>query len=190
MIQDVDIPLARAADFLAQLHARVGITPVWVCPFRVASDRYPLYRLRTDTPYVNFGFWDTVRSPHPDGHYNALVEQLVAQHDGKKSLYSRSTFDPPGFWAMFDQRSYEALKREYDPTGPVPRAVRKGCRAQLSAWLAANALRRFRRSCRCVQSPEIDPLGHPVRRQPRSDLPAAATGRLLPARSLRVPRRC
>jgi FAD/FMN-containing dehydrogenase len=130
VIQDVDIPLARAAHFLAQLHARVGITPVWVCPFRVTADRYPLYRLRTDTPYVNFGFWDTVRSQEPDGHYNAIVEQLVAQHEGKKSLYSRSTFDEEAFWAMYDRRAYETLKREYDPAGRFPglyeKTVRRG----------------------------------------------------------------
>jgi FAD/FMN-containing dehydrogenase len=120
VIQDVDIPLARAASFLAQLHAQVGITPVWVCPFRVTTDRCPLYRLRTDTPYVNFGFWDTVPSREPDGHYNAIVEQLVAQHEGKKSLYSRSTFDEPAFWAMYDRQAYDALKHEYDPTGRFP----------------------------------------------------------------------
>jgi FAD/FMN-containing dehydrogenase len=120
VIQDVDVPLADAASFLAQFHALVGITPVWVCPFRVTSDRYPLYRLRTDTPYVNFGFWDTVRSRHPDGHYNAIVEQLVAQHGGKKSLYSRSTFDEQAFWAIYDRDAYDALKREYDPTGRFP----------------------------------------------------------------------
>ncbi|MGB7740130.1 MAG: FAD-binding oxidoreductase [Steroidobacteraceae bacterium] len=120
VIQDVDIPLAAAASFLAQLHAEVGITPVWVCPFRVTTDRYPLYRLRTDTPYVNFGFWDTVRSRQPDGHYNAIVERLVARHGGKKSLYSRSTFDEQAFWTMYDRHAYEALKREYDPTGRFP----------------------------------------------------------------------
>jgi FAD/FMN-containing dehydrogenase len=120
VIQDVDIPLPDAAGFLAQLHAEVGITPVWVCPFRVTTERYPLYRLRTDTPYVNFGFWDTVRSREPDGHYNAIVEQLVARHGGKKSLYSRSTFDERAFWAMYDRPTYDALKRKYDPTGRFP----------------------------------------------------------------------
>jgi len=120
VIQDVDIPLAGAASFLAQLHAEVGITPVWVCPFRVTTDRHPLYRLRTDTPYVNFGFWDTVRSREHDGHYNAIVERLVARHGGKKSLYSRSTFDERAFWAMYDRQAYEALKRAYDPTGRFP----------------------------------------------------------------------
>jgi FAD/FMN-containing dehydrogenase len=128
VIQDVDIPLAGAASFLAELHARVGITPVWVCPFRVTADRYLLYRLRTDTPYVNFGFWDTVRSRHPDGHYNAIVERLVMQHDGKKSLYSRSTFDEQTFWAQYDRRAYEALKGRYDPLGRFPGLYEKTVR--------------------------------------------------------------
>jgi FAD/FMN-containing dehydrogenase len=120
VIQDVDIPLAAAASFLAQLHAEIGITPVWVCPFRVTTDRYPLYRLRTDTPYVNFGFWGAMRSREHDGHYNAIVEQLVARHGGKKSLYSRSTFDEQAFWTMYDRQAYDALKRKYDPTGRFP----------------------------------------------------------------------
>jgi FAD/FMN-containing dehydrogenase len=120
VIQDVDIPLAAAGSFLAQLDAEVGITPVWICPFRVMTDRYPLYRLRTDTPYVNFGFWDTVRSREHDGHYNAIVEQLVSRHGGKKSLYSRSTFDEQAFWTMYDRRAYDALKHAYDPKGRFP----------------------------------------------------------------------
>lgn len=120
VIQDVDIPLGRAAAFLEELHAGVGITPVWVCPFVVTSDRFPLYRLRTDTPYVNFGFWDTVPTGQPDGHYNALVERLVAAHGGKKSLYSRSTYDEQTFWSLYDRDAYVALKRRYDPDGRFP----------------------------------------------------------------------
>ena len=120
VIQDVDIPLEHSATFLADLHSQVGITPVWICPFIATSHRYPLYRLRTDTPYVNFGFWDTVRTEHPDGHYNAAVERLVVRHGGKKSLYSRSTFDEAAFWSMFDRPAYDALRYEYDPTGRFP----------------------------------------------------------------------
>lgn len=120
VIQDVDIPLGNAAAFLAGLHEQVGITPVWVCPFVVTTDRFPLYRLRTERPYVNFGFWDTVRSSLPDGHYNARVEELVAAHGGKKSLYSRSTYDEATFWSLYDRDAYDALKQRYDPAGRFP----------------------------------------------------------------------
>jgi len=69
---------------------------------------------------VNFGFWDGVPSREPDGHYNALVERLVARHGGKKSLYSRSTYDETAFWSIYDREAYAALKRRYDPAGRFP----------------------------------------------------------------------
>jgi FAD/FMN-containing dehydrogenase len=120
VIQDVDIPIGAAAEFLAEFHSLVGITPVWVCPFVVTTDRFPLYRLRTDAPYVNFGFWDSIPTDAPDGHYNAIVERLVARHGGKKSLYSRSTYDEGTFWSLYDREAYESLKRRYDPRGRFP----------------------------------------------------------------------
>ena len=48
VIQDVDIPIERAVDFLAFLHREVGILPVWLCPIRPsdASRSFPLYPLK------------------------------------------------------------------------------------------------------------------------------------------------
>ncbi|MGM0813570.1 FAD-dependent oxidoreductase [Thioalkalivibrio sp.] len=130
VIQDVDIPIANAAAFLEDFEAEIGIRPVWICPFVVPEGRFSLFQLRTDTPYINFGFWDLVRSSEPDGHYNARVEDLVAKHGGKKSLYSRSTYDETTFWQHYDRQAYEALKRECDPEGRFPglyeKAVRRG----------------------------------------------------------------
>jgi FAD/FMN-containing dehydrogenase len=130
VIQDVDIPIGNAAAFLTDFEAQIGIRPVWLCPFVEPEGRFSLFELATDTPYVNFGFWDMIRSSRPDGHYNALVEELVAKHGGKKSLYSRSTYDESGFWREYDRDSYEALKRQCDPNGRFPglydKAVRQG----------------------------------------------------------------
>ena len=120
VIQDVDIPINNAAAFLSEFEKHIGIRPVWICPFTVPDGRFSLFELQTDTPYVNFGFWDMVRSNEPDGYYNALVEDLVAKHGGKKSLYSRSTYDETRFWQEFDRDTYEALKRECDPDGRFP----------------------------------------------------------------------
>jgi len=130
VIQDVDIPIANAAAFLAEFEAEIGIRPVWICPFVVPDGRFSLFRLRTDTPYINFGFWDRVRSSEPDGYYNARVEALVARHGGKKSLYSRSTYDEATFWSAYDRDAYQSLKRECDPEGRFPglyeKAVQQG----------------------------------------------------------------
>lgn len=128
VIQDVDIPIANAAAFLAEFEAEIGIRPVWICPFVVPNDDFCLFRLRTDTAWINFGFWDMVRSRQPEGHYNARVEDLVAKHGGKKSLYSRSTYDETRFWQEIDRASYQKLKHRCDPEGRFPGLYEKTVR--------------------------------------------------------------
>ena len=123
VIQDVDIPLERAAEFLEFFHAEIGILPVWICPIRAppASERFPLYPLKPDALYINFGFWDVVRdrTPHPPGHFNRKVERKVDALGGIKSLYSESYFTEDEFWAVYDRDAYRALKKRYDPKGAL-----------------------------------------------------------------------
>ena len=120
VIQDVDIPLPRATDFLAFLHDAVGILPIWVCPIRAArGPAFPLYPLARDTPHVNFGFWDTVRTPdaRPPGALNRRIEQEVRALGGIKSLYSDAYYTEKEFGEIYDRGAYDALKRRYDPAG-------------------------------------------------------------------------
>jgi FAD/FMN-containing dehydrogenase len=121
VIQDVDIPIQRAAEFLEFFHAEVGILPVWICPIHAppASERYPLYPMKPDALYVNFGFWDVVRdaTPRPTGWYNRKIERKVDSLGGIKSLYSDSYFTPEEFWSIYDRDAYRALKARYDPKG-------------------------------------------------------------------------
>jgi len=124
VIQDVDIPLVRAAEFLEFFHAEVGILPIWICPIRAAlpGAAFPLYPLATDTLYVNFGFWDVVRerTPHPPGFHNRAIERKVGELGGIKSLYSDSYFGEDEFWSTYDRNAYLALKRKYDPRDALP----------------------------------------------------------------------
>jgi FAD/FMN-containing dehydrogenase len=120
VIQDVDIPLDRAAEFLAFLHAEIGIRPIWICPIRASTGvRFPLYPLRAGTVFINFGFWDTVtgRAPHPRGFHNRKVERKVAELGGLKSLYSDSYYTEDEFWSTYGRAEYAALKVRYDPDG-------------------------------------------------------------------------
>ena len=119
VIQDVDIPLERALDFLAFLFQEIGILPIWTCPVRAYDPdvRFGLFPLRRCVLYVNFGFWDVVRSrkDHPAGHFNRLVEGKVSELGGINSLYSDSYYPQDEFWRVFDRDAYEGLKARYDP---------------------------------------------------------------------------
>ncbi|HUN91548.1 MAG TPA: FAD-binding oxidoreductase [Burkholderiaceae bacterium] len=119
VIQDVDIPLERAEEFLAFFLREIGILPAWICPLRsrAATAAFPLYPVESGALYVNFGFWDTVvdTEPHEPGHFNRKIEHEVARLGGIKSLYSDSFFTRQEFASAYGIAQYEALKAKYDP---------------------------------------------------------------------------
>ena len=60
MIQDVEVPVDRLAEFLAWFDEEVGMRPVWLCPVRGHAAAWPIYPLDPGRTYVNVGFWGTV----------------------------------------------------------------------------------------------------------------------------------
>jgi len=123
VIQDVDIPIEHAADFLTFLRREVGIFPIWICPLRAPlRPRAALYPLVAGALYVNFGFWDVIesRTAEPPERRNRLIEREVARLGGIKSLYSESYFTRDEFDAAYGMAAYSALKARYDPRGRLP----------------------------------------------------------------------
>lgn len=128
VIQDVDIPIERAAEFLAFLAREVGIWPVWMCPVvpQANAERFALYPMKRGV-YVNFGFWDVVhtRERRAPGEVNRRIEDAVARMGGIKSLYSESFFTPEEFARAYGGDAYRALKAKYDPRGAFPTLYEK-----------------------------------------------------------------
>ena len=128
VIQDVDIPVERAPAFLDFLAREVGIWPVWMCPIGPGAEapRFPLYPMERRL-YVNFGFWDVVRSREARGrgHVNRAIEREVAAAGGIKSLYSESYYPREEFDARYGGAAYAELKAKYDPRGAFPTLYEK-----------------------------------------------------------------
>jgi len=126
VIQDVDIPIARAGEFLEFYAREIGLWPMWICPIGVTQSRFALYPVKRGW-YVNFGFWDVkrTRGAHPPGHFNRLIEGKVSELGGIKSLYSDSFFTQADFHARYGGAAYDALKKKYDPAGVFPRLYEK-----------------------------------------------------------------
>ena len=119
VIQDVDIPLENAPAFLSFFQREIGIRPIWICPARHDGRRghYPLFPMRDDTLYINFGFWDAVRTDpmQPQGHFNRMIEEKVTDLGGIKSLYSESFYPQKEFWELYGGNTCRLLKDRYDP---------------------------------------------------------------------------
>ena len=121
VIQDVEVPVERLAEFLRFFEAEIGISPVWLCPLRQRTPGviWDLYSLDPDTTYINLGFWSSVeqQAGQRDGHHNRLIEDKVSELGGRKSLYSSSYYTEEDFWRTYNGSQYQLLKKQYDPQG-------------------------------------------------------------------------
>jgi FAD/FMN-containing dehydrogenase len=121
VIQDVEIPIEHAPEFAQFLHEEIGIKPVWICPVTAydPSVSYSLYSMKPHKLYVNFGFWDVVKTDHEEGYFNKAIEAKVRKLEGQKSLYSTSFYSREEFGELYNEGGYRQLKIRYDSTGKL-----------------------------------------------------------------------
>lgn len=156
VVQDVEIPVFRTADFLRWFVAEVPIEPVWLCPvqLRQGADTgrdgvgeqpaeppdphalldppWPQYPMLPGHLYVNVGFWSTVAivpGAH-DGDVNRAIEEQVSDLGGHKSLYSDAYYDEPTFDRLYGGDAYRPVKKRYDSRGRLPTLYDKAVRAR------------------------------------------------------------
>ncbi|WP_433626886.1 FAD-binding oxidoreductase [Nocardia sp. CA-120079] len=124
VVQDVEVPVERTADFVEWFLREIPIEPIWLCPLRLrendasATGRpWPLYPLQPNRTYVNVGFWSAVPTVagQQEGKANRAIEQTVTEFDGHKSLYSDSYYGKDEFAALYGGETYTELKKRYDP---------------------------------------------------------------------------
>jgi FAD/FMN-containing dehydrogenase len=121
VVQDVEVPVGRLGEFMDFFAREIPIEPVWFCPLqqRNRDVTWELYRLDPDALYINVGFWSTVplAPGAPDGTSNRLIEGVVDELGGRKSLYSTSYYEREHFWRLYNGPAYDVLKKSYDPDG-------------------------------------------------------------------------
>ncbi len=116
VVQDVEVPIERCAQFLEWFLDNVPIEPIWLCPLRLRDgDGWPLYPIRPALSYVNIGFWSAVPAGPEPGHTNRLIEAKIADLDGHKSLYSDAYYSPEEFDELYGGETYKTVKKLYDP---------------------------------------------------------------------------
>ncbi|NLV78557.1 MAG: FAD-binding oxidoreductase [Rhodococcus sp.] len=126
VVQDVEVPIERTAEFMRWFLDEIPIEPVWLCPLRLRDDGasvdaqrpWPLYPLEPKRTYVNIGFWSSVPvvAGEIEGATNRTIESKVAELDGHKSLYSDSFYTRDEFERLYyGGGEYTALKQRYDP---------------------------------------------------------------------------
>jgi FAD/FMN-containing dehydrogenase len=139
VVQDIEVPVGRTADFLNWFLDSVLIEPIWLCPLHLPANprqdgtpTWPLYPIAQEKTYVNVGFWSAVpRLPgEPDGATNRLIERRVNELGGHKSLYSDAFYSPEDFADLYGGPTYALLKKRYDPDSRLLNLYDKAVRRQ------------------------------------------------------------
>ncbi|TQM29317.1 FAD-binding oxidoreductase [Nocardia bhagyanarayanae] len=126
VVQDIEVPVERTADFVEWFLREIPIEPIWLCPLRLRETGapaarngrvWPLYPIEPNRTYVNVGFWSSVPivPGQREGAANRAIERTVTDFDGHKSLYSDAFYDEDEFAALYGGEAYTELKKRYDP---------------------------------------------------------------------------
>ncbi len=125
IIQDVEIPIEHAAEYLQFQLKEIPVRPVWICPMKSTALPFDLYWTKPESLYINFGFWQVIKTAQENGYYNTLIEKKVEDLAGKKSLYSESYYSEDTFWEIYNRDSYFKLKEKYDTKGVLKNLYQK-----------------------------------------------------------------
>ena len=116
VVQDVELPIDRTAEFLDWFLDNVPIEPLWLRPLRLRDDdEWPLCPLRPQRTYVNVGFWSSVpvgpNWPSEEGHTNKLIERAVTESCTDTSRCIPDAFySPDEFDELYGGETYRTVK--------------------------------------------------------------------------------
>ena len=114
VVQDIEVPIGRAAEFVDWFLANVPDRADLVVPVAAPRRRHgwPLYPIAPHHTYVNIGFWSSVPAAAEEGHTNKLIERKVSELDGHKSLYSDAYYTPDEFDELYGGETYKTAKED------------------------------------------------------------------------------
>jgi hypothetical protein len=119
VIQDVEIPVERGAEFLGFRAARrdePGMDVPAAAARRAVVAALPAGAGRGLRQLRVLGYGAAARGPR-DGYYNRLVEEEVGELDGHKSLYSTAFYPRTSSGSEYNGDAYDKLKAPTTATG-------------------------------------------------------------------------
>lgn len=133
VIVDVFVPFSRTAEFMDWYHREMRHYPVWCVPFRRTRDYEWLtpewWAGMSDPLFLDLAVYGM---PQPPGrNLYKEFEDALRRINGTKTLISYNYYDEQTFWSIWNQETYQAVKRRTDPDNLFRDLYTKTCKAAL-----------------------------------------------------------
>lgn len=116
LIQDVEIPIDKAADYLRWFQKNIcSDIPIVFGPGRQFNKKVTYHMWPFKELTMNLGFYSSIPSKLPPGTLNKRYDQKMIKEGCYKMLYSNVTLTKKEFWSMFNEKKYNQVKSTYDP---------------------------------------------------------------------------
>ncbi|KAG9235537.1 hypothetical protein BJ875DRAFT_269694 [Amylocarpus encephaloides] len=123
IVQDLTLPFPTAEKFVDYTSEAFGIWPLWLCPLKQnpLPTMHPHYNATTKSgelqPMLNIGLWGDGHQSHSEFvQKNRDLESKLKDLGGMKWLYAHTYYTESEFWALFNKKWYEDLRKKYRAT--------------------------------------------------------------------------
>ncbi|MBI2082357.1 MAG: FAD-binding oxidoreductase [Deltaproteobacteria bacterium] len=118
VVVDLFIPRNQVLRFMNLYREKIGYYPLWIVPYRVPQP-YPWlddnYQKRiNDDLFIDIAVYG-LKNRRKDVNYYQLIEEMVYDCHGIKTLISHNSYSRERFWEIYNEPNYERVKRETDP---------------------------------------------------------------------------
>lgn len=118
VVVDVFIPNNQLEKFYKLYQEKIGYYPLWVLPYKRVQ-KYPWIDSAYENRINDDLFFDVaiygLRNRKKDVNYYKLLEDMVYECNGIKTLISHNSYDRERFWTIYNRPNYQAAKKRLDP---------------------------------------------------------------------------
>lgn len=116
VVQDLCMPKDTVVSFLKFVDANMGCYPLWLLPINAKvstkSNFSPVYS-KSSSKLLNVGVWTETKDYSLFLEQNKLIEQIVKDLGGRKTLYAHTYYSRREFWDIYDKNVYDKIRSKY-----------------------------------------------------------------------------
>jgi len=118
VVVDVFIPGNQFERFYQMYMEKIGYFPLWIVPYRRVQS-YPWVndehdRRINDELFIDLAVYG-LSNRKSEVNYYKLLEEMVFEYNGIKTLISHNFYDRETFWKIYNRPNWEKVKQRMDP---------------------------------------------------------------------------